>query len=100
MPTFTKVKQIYKDELTNRAPGKMAEAGDNFALQSQGFYFPGNEDAVDQCALAVLRQALEADGMTVTESARKRVRSAIGTQTVTNNAMDIVFLAVFAPVPA
>jgi hypothetical protein len=38
--------------------------------------------------------------MTVTEAARKRVRSAIGTQTVTNNAIDIVFLASFSPVPA
>jgi hypothetical protein len=99
MPTFARVKQIYKAELTNRAPEKMREAGDNFELQFQGFYFPGNEDVVDQCALAVLKQALADDGMTVTEAARKRVRSAIGTQTVTSNAMDIVFLAAFAPVP-
>ncbi|MBL8219090.1 MAG: hypothetical protein JNL62_07665 [Bryobacterales bacterium] len=98
MPTFAKVRQLYKDELANRAPGKMAEAGDNFGLQLQGFFFPGNEDAVDQCALAVLREALRADGMAVTETARKRVRSAIGTQTVTNTAVDIVFLTVFAPV--
>jgi hypothetical protein len=97
MPTMTQVKAIYKRELVQRAPEKMTRAGDNWPAQFQGFFFPGNEDVVDQCALSVLKQSLAVDGRTATEAARKQVRNTIGLTTVTDKAVGIVFLTCFIP---
>ncbi len=97
MPTLAQVKAIYRDELLSRAPGQMAQIGENWPDQFQGFFFPGNEDVVDQCALKVFRLALAIDGLLPTDSSRKQVRKVINTDTVTDLAISIIFLACFTP---
>jgi len=96
MPTMKQVSDIYDAELTARSPKKMAKAGDGWADQKQGFYFT-EEDVVDQCALAVLRQALELDGKTATPSARKTVQDLIDRSTLTDDAIKTVFLTCYVP---
>lgn len=96
MPTMKQVSDIYKAELTARSPKKMAKAGDDWAAQKQGFYFT-EEDVADQCALAVLKQALEADGKTVTPLARKTVQDLIDRSTLTEDAIKTVFLTCYVP---
>ena len=97
MPTLSQVDNIYNEELLKRAPGEMADAGDDWRDQVQGFFFPGNEDTVDQCALAVFRQSLALDGLKPTPAARKQVRKVVNTDTVTDKAIGIIFLACFTP---
>jgi len=97
MPTHKRVSDIYEAELTNRSPERMEMAGRHWRAQLQGFYFPGSEDVIDQCALDVLKIALEEEGRTPTEQVRRRVRTQIGIPTVTSGAIDIVFLAAAQP---
>ena len=97
MLTFAQVKAIYKDELQQRAPDKMNQVGDDWHAQFQGFFFPGNEDVVDQCAIKVFRLALAIDGLGPRPQARKHIRKLINTDTVTDYAISVVFLACFTP---
>lgn len=96
MPTMKRVSDLYEDELTQRSPNKMASAGDDWADQKQGYYFT-QEDVVDQCALAVLKRALDADGRTATKAARSTVMDLIDRSTVTTDAIKTVFLACYMP---
>jgi hypothetical protein len=85
--------------LTERAPDRRAAARDTWFRQKMSFFFPGNEDTVDLCAIKVLNVALSEDGTRVTNSVTKRVRELIGTTTVTDEAITIIFLATARPVP-
>jgi hypothetical protein len=98
MLTFAVVKRMYREELLRRAPEAMEEVGDGWADQFQGFFFPNAEDVVDQCALVVFRDCLALNGQKPTEAARKQVRKVINTDTITEQAISIVFLACFTPV--
>jgi len=87
-------------ELRSRARDELEEAGNTWKKQAMGFFFPGHEDAVDLCALAVLDRALAEDGTRVPSSVRKQVKELIGTTSKTKDAISIVFLATARPVRA
>lgn len=99
MPTRARIKAIMDEVLTERAPDRRAAARDTWFRQKMSFFFPGNEDTVDLCAIKVLNVALSEDGTRVTSSVTKRVRELIGTTTVTDEAITIIFLATARPVP-
>ena len=84
-------------ELSQRAPERREAASDTWPRQKMSFFFPGNEDTVDLCALAVLNGALEEDGTRVTPSVTTRVRELISTATVVDDATTIIFLATAQP---
>jgi hypothetical protein len=84
-------------ELRDRAPKRRKAASDTWPRQKMSFFFPGNEDTVDLCALAVLDRALKEDGTRVTPSVTVRVRELVGTATVVDDAITVVFLATAQP---
>ena len=98
MATRARVKAIMNQELADRAPSRRTAAGDTWPRQKMSFFFPANEDTVDLCALAVLKQALEEDSMRVTNTVMRRVRELISTATVVDDAISVVFLATAQPV--
>ena len=100
MAKRARVSTLMFQELKARAGDQLKEAGDTWKDQEMGFYFPENADTTDFCALAVLDNALEEDGTTVPSSVRKNVRSLVNTDTVTDKAIGIIFLATAQPVPA
>ena len=97
MPAYVTVKKLYRQELTARALSRMQQAGPAWTAQQQAYYVPGNEQTVDQCALAVLSRSLLADGREVNQSARKRVRHAINLTTSTERAINIIYLTCLVP---
>lgn len=99
MATRARVSTLMSGELQQRAAERFTEAGDTWKSQNMGFYFPGNEDTVDLCALAVLDAALKEDGTTAPDGVRKNVRSLVNTATVADDAIGIIFLATAQPVP-
>jgi len=99
MAKRARVSALMFQELKQRAGDQLKEAGDTWKAQLMGFYFPENEDTTDLCALAVLDTALKEDGTTVPSSVRKNVRDLINTDTVTDKAIGMIFLATAQPVP-
>jgi hypothetical protein len=93
------VKAIMDEVLTERAPDRRAAARETWFRQRMSFFFPGNEDTVDLCAIRVLHLVLTEDGTRVQGSVTKRVRELIGTATITDEAITIIFLAAAQPVP-
>jgi hypothetical protein len=91
------VKTIMDQELTDRAAERKKAANDTWPRQKMSFFFPGNEDTVDLCALAVLDRALEEDGTRVIAAVKKRVRELVSTGTVVDDAISVVFLATAQP---
>jgi hypothetical protein len=85
-------------ELASRAQARRAAAGDTWLRQKMSFFFPGNEDTVDLCVMAVLRKALEEDRTALPIGEAKRVRDLIGTTTVIDDAVTVIFLATARPV--
>ena len=93
------VKKLMRAYLDKNAHDRLINAGDGWADVEMGFYFPEDEDAVNLCALTVLAQALAGDGTTVTNSVRKHVKDLINTDTVTDKAISIIWMATFQPTP-
>jgi hypothetical protein len=92
------VQRLMREYLEENAEERLEDAGDTWPQQLMGFYFPENEDTVDLCALTVLQQALALDGTTVPTSVRKGVRETVNTDTLTSDAITIIWLATFVPV--
>lgn len=97
MATRARVKALMDQELRSRAPARRAAAADGWTKQPMGFFFPRNEDTVDLCALTVLDRALMEDGNRVPSSVPKRLREVVGTSTMTDDAVTIIFLATAQP---
>lgn len=99
MAKRARVATLMLQELKQRSGEQLKEAGDTWKDQVLGFYFPENEDTVDLCVLSVLDTALQEDGTSVPAAVRKNVRDLVNTDTVTNNAISMIFLATAQPVP-
>jgi hypothetical protein len=97
MATRLTVKKLMKQYLDEKAHDRLEQAGTTWLQQAMGFYFPGNEDTADLCALTVLKQALASDGTTVTSSVKSAVRDLVNTDTVTDDAVKVIWLATFQP---
>ena len=91
------VKRLMREYLETNAAQRLEQAGAAWTSQTMGFYFPGNEDTVDLCALTVLREALSLDGTTVSDSVRRGVRDLVNTGTTVDNAITTIWLATFQP---
>lgn len=99
MATDARVKDLLADELFTRANAKFNDAGDSWPKKEMGFFFPGNENTVDSCALAVLDKVLDEDQTTIPNKRREHLAVVIKTSTKASDAIKIIALTALKPRP-
>lgn len=92
------VERLMKEYLSEFASQQFNNAGSTWKQQQMTFYFPGNEDTTDICAIRVLRATLAHDGTAVTDSVETGVRRLVNTDTTADASIETIWLASFVPV--
>jgi hypothetical protein len=99
MATDAHVKDLLADELFDRANAKFTEAGDDWSKKDMGFFFPGNENTVDLCALAVLDTVLGEEQIQIPDAGRSHFADVVKTSTKVVDAIKIIALTALKPSP-
>ena len=97
MAIRSRVEELMRQELTQRAADRMLNAGNRWKDRPMGFFFPRNEQTTDLCALKVLDRALEEDGTRAPTGVRSRVRELVNTPKTAADAISTIFLATAQP---
>lgn len=92
------VERLMKEYLYEFASQQFNNAGTTWKQQQMNFYFPGNEDTTDICAIRVLRATLQHDGTAVTDSVETSVRRLVNTDTTADVSIETIWLASFVPI--
>ena len=97
MATDKRVMELFAEELADRAKSQFNKVLDGWVKEDMDFFFPGDENTVDLCALAVLDRALAEDGATVPKKVRKNLAVLINGSSNAKKSALIIALTTLQP---
>ena len=102
MATQAQVAASLKLQLSNDAPDRLAQAGENWMQLPMGFYYgntPHSEISVDIAVRASMLRVLVQDEAILPQPVWNGLVAMINTNTVVQNAIGIMFLATSHEIP-